>query len=141
MASAPILLFLLPALAAAHMTLSYPIPLNHPKNPFTTGGGDYDYRSPLAQNGSNYPCKGYQKLLGTPPGSSVASWEAGSSQSFAVSGTAMHGGGSCQASISEDGGQTFKVLKSYIGNCPVPDTPFPFVVPQEAKAGSAVFAW
>jgi hypothetical protein len=123
------------------MTLLYPIPLNHPKNQFTIGGGDYDYRAPLDPSGSDYPCKGYHALIGTPSGSSVASWEAGSAQAFTVEGTITHNGGSCQASISQDGGLTFKVLKSFIGNCPAPNTPFPFVVPKEAKVGGAIFAW
>jgi hypothetical protein len=136
-----ILLVLLPALAKAHMALMSPVPINHPKNKFTTGGGDYNYHSPLDRSGSNYPCKGYHSLINSPAGSPVESWGAGSTQSFTVEGTAIHGGGSCQASISEDGGKSFKVVKSWIGNCPIAGTAFPFVVPKETKAGVAIFAW
>jgi len=50
-------------------------------------------------------------------------------------------GGSCQASLSEDGGKSFRVMKSYIGGCPVPDKAFTFAVPKEATSGPAVFAW
>ncbi|PWW71881.1 Lytic polysaccharide monooxygenase, partial [Tuber magnatum] len=60
---------------------------------------------------------------------------------FTLSGTAVHGGGSCQASISEDGGKTFRVIRSYVGGCPAVGKSFEFVVPKEAKSGDALFAW
>ena len=57
-------------------------------------------------------------------------------------GGATHEGGSCQASISEDKGATFKVVKSYIGKCPVRSGgSFDFNVPKETKSGDVIFAW
>lgn len=64
---------------------------------------------------------------------------------------AAHSGGSCQASLSFDNGETWKVLHSYQGGCPR-DVPFEsnmaglnqvffFRVPQETKAGPALFSW
>jgi len=53
----------------------------------------------------------------------------------------VHGGGSCQASISEDGGKTFRVVKSYVGGCPEVGKVFEFVVPKETKSGVVLFAW
>jgi len=50
-------------------------------------------------------------------------------------------GGSCQASLSEDNGKSFRVMKSYIGGCPVPNKAFTFTVPKETMSGPAVFAW
>ncbi|KAG0126635.1 extracellular protein, partial [Tuber indicum] len=133
------LLLLLP-LASAHMDLKYPAPLNHPNNPNTNPGtADFSYNSPISA--AQFPCKGHHKLLGTPAGKSVATWAAGSTQNFTLSGTAVHGGGSCQASISEDGGKTFRVVRSYVGGCPAVGKAFEFVVPKEAKSGVALFAW
>ena len=64
---------------------------------------------------------------------------------------AAHSGGSCQASISFDNGKTWKVLHSFIGGCPRgtklgsnmagADQKFPFKVPQETRAGVALFSW
>jgi len=134
-----LLFFLLP-LASAHIDLKYPAPLNHPENPNTNAGtADFNYKTPITAAG--FPCKGYHSLLGTPAGKSVATWAAGSAQNFTIGGTAVHGGGSCQASISEDGGKTFRVVKSYVGGCPAVGKAFEFVVPKEAKSGDALFAW
>ena len=134
------LLFLLLPFASAHMDLKYPAPLNHPENPNTNAGtADFNYKSPITAAG--FPCKGYHSLLGTPAGKSVETWAAGSTQNFTLGGTAAHGGGSCQASISEDGGKTFRVVKSYVGGCPAIGQAFEFVVPKEAKSGDALFAW
>ena len=59
-----------------------------------------------------------------------------------LAGAAIHEGGSCQASISEDKGATFKVVKSYIGQCPVQGGgSFDFNVPKETKSGEVIFAW
>lgn len=60
---------------------------------------------------------------------------------IAIAGGAPHNGGSCQASLSEDGGKTFRVIKSYEGNCPVAGTEYTFNVPMDAKDGTALFAW
>lgn len=46
-----------------------------------------------------------------------------------LEGAAIHGGGSCQASLSYDNGGTFKVLKSWIGIYPLP----PFLRELEIK--------
>jgi hypothetical protein len=65
---------------------------------------------------------------------------------------AAHSGGSCQASISFDRGETFKVLQSFEGGCPrgasigsnrVKDLnqKFEFVIPKDSQSGPALFAW
>ena len=100
--------------------------------------------TPLSGSGSDFPCKGYLKDLGTPGGVSTASWAPGSSQQLGITGGAAHNGGSCQLSLSYDGGKTFKVIKSLEGGCVKPaggDQTFDFTVPADAKAGDAVFAW
>ncbi|KAG0136697.1 hypothetical protein HOY82DRAFT_536094 [Tuber indicum] len=137
-----ILLALLPVLANGHMEMITPFALNQQQNPNAKSGAiDYNYAAPLDVSGSNYPCKGHLSALGGAAGASVATWQAGSTQSFTIKGGASHMGGSCQASLSEDGGKSFRVMKSYIGGCPVPDKAFTFTVPKEAKNGPAVFAW
>jgi len=98
--------------------------------------------SPLAGDGSNFPCKGYQVDIGTPQGGSVVTWAAGSSANLTVSGGATHNGGSCQAALSYDKGVSFKVIHSWIGSCPLSDgESFTFTVPADAASGSAMFAW
>jgi hypothetical protein len=68
---------------------------------------------------------------------------------------AAHGGGSCQVSLSFDGGNNFQVIRSYQGGCPANatfnnnDLPprnqspqrFEFMIPKETPNGHAIFAW
>jgi len=137
-----ILLSLFPILVNGHMQLISPFALNQQDNPNAGSGKiDYNYASPLAGSGADYPCKGHLSALGGAAGAPVATWKAGSTQSFKIGGGAAHMGGSCQASLSEDKGKNFRVMKSYIGGCPVPDKAFTFTVPKEALSGQAVFAW
>lgn len=137
------LLAALTGTASAHMMLSYPPPLNSKYNPFADSGKiDYSYTAPLAADGSDYPCKGYQSDLGTSAGQSTASFAIGGQGNITVVGGAAHGGGSCQISLSTDGAKTFKVIQSIIGNCPVNgEGNFDFTVPSDAPAGDAVLAW
>ena len=100
--------------------------------------------TPLKPDGSDFPCKGYQKDLGTPAGASTTTWAPGSAQKLGITGGAAHNGGSCQLSLSYDGGKTFKVIKSIEGGCVNPaggDQTFDFTVPADVKGGDAVFAW
>ncbi|KAG8164545.1 hypothetical protein KVR01_006463 [Diaporthe batatas] len=129
--------------ASAHMMLSYPPPLNSKYNPFANSGSiDYSYTAPLAADGSDYPCKGYQSDLGTPAGQPTATFAAGQQGNITVVGGAAHGGGSCQISLSTDGAKTFKVIQSIIGNCPVNgEGNFDFTVPSDVPAGDHVLAW
>ncbi|GAB1314633.1 hypothetical protein MFIFM68171_04843 [Madurella fahalii] len=129
--------------SSGHMTMTYPAPLRSKYNPNSGFDIDYSITSPLSADGSNYPCKGYLSLLGTPQGKSVASWNAGGSYNFTISGGASHNGGSCQAALSVDGGKTFHVLHSYEGGCPGPsESSFNFRVPSDVPAtDGAIFAW
>ncbi len=150
------LLFLLPTLltlltptpTAAHMQLTYPPPLKSKFNPHTSPANiDYSLTSPLKGDGSDFPCKGSLALLSSSSsadGASVATWSGGNTYNFTVSGGAPHGGGSCQAALSVDGGKTFRVVHSYEGACPGdgPESSFAFVVPADVPgAKGAVFAW
>lgn len=64
---------------------------------------------------------------------------------------AAHSGGSCQASISFDDGETWKVLHSFQGGCPRgarlgsnmadKNQTFSFLIPEDTRAGNALFSW
>ncbi|TQS31747.1 hypothetical protein Golomagni_07962, partial [Golovinomyces magnicellulatus] len=130
------------ALGSCHMEMKNPPPFRSSFNPNTGNAIDYDMISPLNSDGSNFPCKGYLKDVGTPKGKSVATWSPGSSYSFTITGNTPHKGGSCQASLSYDRGGSWKVLHSYIGNCPgMGDSSYQFTLPSDTPAGEAVFAW
>ena len=61
------------------MEMMSPPPFKSKHNPHATDI-DYDLTAPISQG--QFPCKGYQSLFGTPEGASVATWDAGSDQSF-----------------------------------------------------------
>jgi hypothetical protein len=53
--------FSLPTLTNAHMEMNWPYPIRSQLDPAVTiADKDYSYTSPLLQDGSNFPCKGYQ---------------------------------------------------------------------------------
>ncbi|KAI5462194.1 hypothetical protein BGZ63DRAFT_355097 [Mariannaea sp. PMI_226] len=129
-------------LAHAHMEMDFPPPFKSSKNPNSGSDIDYSMTSPLSADGSNFPCKGYHTLFGTPEGKPTAEFAAGSQYEMTISGGANHEGGSCQASLSFDKGTTWRVIHSYIGNCPVAGTSkLPFTVPADTPSGEAIFAW
>ncbi|KJZ77002.1 hypothetical protein HIM_03323 [Hirsutella minnesotensis 3608] len=127
----------------AHMEMTDPPPLRSRMNPFRKGEPDYDMESPLDSNGSNFPCRGSLRLLGTPQGKAVADWNAGTEQKITVSGGAFHSGGSCQASLSSDNGKTWTAIKSWHGRCPISSgkTSYNSTVPADTPSGKKVFAW
>ncbi|KAI1460937.1 hypothetical protein F4805DRAFT_350358 [Annulohypoxylon moriforme] len=138
--------FLVAALAAgtamAHMNMKDPPPLAYKGNPNAKEPNiDYSITSPITQ--AQYPCKGYLKLLGTPEGASVKTYAPGGQYSMSVEGGASHNGGSCQLSLSYDKGNSFTVIKSFIGNCPTSSGgTFNFNIPSDAPEGDdVVFAW
>ncbi|EUC30645.1 lytic polysaccharide monooxygenase, partial [Bipolaris zeicola 26-R-13] len=127
-------------LSSAHMIMANPVPFNAPNN------------SPLAPDGSDFPCKGPASGSAT-----VNEWPAGSTQSLSFSGTAVHGGGSCQMSVTTDKPPTkdskWKVIYSIEGGCPANvegnldqngesyNGNFPFTVPQDLPSGDLTVAW
>jgi hypothetical protein len=138
--SASALYTLLAALppALCHVEMVWPAPLRSKHNPSTPENLiDYSMKAPLDASGSNYPCKGYQNDLYQ---LATATYDAGSTYNITLEGSATHGGGSCQLSLSYDQGQTFKVIKSMIGGCP-DKTSYDFTIPSYAPSGEAIFAW
>src|SRR5205085_6344412 len=59
---------------------------------------------------------------------------------ISLAGSATHGGGSCQFSLSYDRGSTWAVIHSIIGGCPL-NSAYTFSVPNNIPSGNALFAW
>ena len=144
------------ASANAHFFIKSPTPI--------PGSGIKD---PLDPSGSNFPCHGVDVSQG-----SVTPLTAGSSQQveYELGGganTAVHGGGSCQISVTYETDpaklkdpSNWKVLQSFIGGCPTnakgnlvraemcngsnaPEcvNQLNFNVPAEVQNGDAILAW
>lgn len=127
------------AATQAHMEMTNPAPFRSKNNPYTTNI-DYSMTSPLDQSGSNFPCKGYLVDYDTPSGRATANYNAGGTYSLSLAGSATHNGGSCQVSLSFDKGSSWKVIQSYIGNCPLQSS-WKFTIPNDTPKGDAVLAW
>jgi hypothetical protein len=140
--SAPASILALAVAAAAHMEMTDPPPLSSQHNPYASSK-DYDMISPLASDGSDYPCKGYLGLLATADATAVATYRAGQAYAATLAGGATHEGGSCQFSLSLDNGASFRVIASYIGNCPSGSgARYDFTVPAGTPShAGALLAW
>jgi len=127
----------------AHMTIENPPVLRAKNNPAYAGGNliDYSITSPLGTSGADFPCKGYHVDLASGVSKVVTTLQAGSSITVTMSGSATHEGGSCQFSVSYDRGQTFGVIQSIVGNCPLSSS-YTVPLPSNLPAGKDVlFAW
>ncbi|KAL3458140.1 hypothetical protein BJX64DRAFT_302250 [Aspergillus heterothallicus] len=127
---------LLASTTYGHIQMSKPYPIRSPLNQAASGEKDYSYTNPLSSDGSNYPCKGYAN----DPFNSVASYSQGQTYQLELQGSATHGGGSCQIALSYDKGQTFQVIHSMLGGCPLQSS-YSFKVPADAPSGEALLAW
>ncbi|KKY18969.1 hypothetical protein UCDDS831_g05601 [Diplodia seriata] len=116
----------------AHMIMAHPVPY----------GVDTLNNSPLS---GDYPCK---QRSGVYDVSTMNFMEVGKPQALSFTGTAVHGGGSCQISVSLDKEPTvssvFKVVHSIEGDCPGvnggPDS-FNFQLPPNFPNGEFALAW
>ncbi|KAL1899892.1 hypothetical protein Sste5346_002758 [Sporothrix stenoceras] len=136
------------ALAHGHMIMNTPQPYSSPAV----------VNAPLNADGSNFPC---QLTAGgsLSAGSASNSYALGSEQELKFTGQAVHGGGSCQVSITYDSNpsasSTWKVIRSIEGGCPAqgqtgnmgddasaadPYT-YNFTVPDNIPTGSVTLAW
>ncbi|KAK2882503.1 hypothetical protein FQN49_000269, partial [Arthroderma sp. PD_2] len=141
-------------LANAHMVMESPIPFN----PENLDNG------PLLRSGADYPCK-FNPTKDTGgsylPGkfdSSKNKFAIGEKIPLTFKGSAVHGGGSCQVSLTTDKIPTknseFKVIHSILGGCPanvdgnLPEDPnghgaskFEFQIPSHIAPGEYTLAW
>jgi hypothetical protein len=139
------------ASASAHIIMTFPKPF----------GASTLTSAPLVP--ADYPCKQRNGVYAI---DTMNQWDAGQTLDISFAGTAVHGGGSCQFSITTDPEPTeksqWKVIQSVIGGCPtnqseynqnfpeqqgkdpltipVPDT-FPVTMPKDIPSGRYTFAW
>jgi hypothetical protein len=131
----------------AHMLMNIPIPY----------GKSSLNNSPLNGDGSDYPCKQRGGVYNAEGANTVM--PVGSTQQLAFKGSAVHGGGSCQISVTYDKNPTkdsvFKVIHSIIGGCPaknvdgnLPSDPngggagtYSFQIPKDLPPGEVTLAW
>jgi hypothetical protein len=134
------MLAMVPLSANAHMIMASPVPFGNPNN------------SPLDASGSDFPCKSVEYTVKT-----MNDWKVGSTQTLSFTGTAVHGGGSCQMSVTTDKEPTkdskWKVIYSIEGGCPAAaagnldqtgpstDSSFQFTIPSELPNGVMTTAW
>ncbi|KAH8733629.1 hypothetical protein BGZ61DRAFT_383918 [Ilyonectria robusta] len=137
----------LASVASAHMMISNPVPY----------GKSNLNNSPLDASGSDFPCKQRDGVYDAQGASNV--YAQGSTQKLSFVGTAVHGGGSCQISVTTDlapdANSVWKVIKSIEGGCPaqgeagnigddanaVDPYTYDFTVPKELVSGNYTLAW
>lgn len=126
----------------AHMVLLTPPPYGNPST------------SPLLGSGGDFPCKSIPST-----GGQVTEMAIGSQQQLSFKGSAVHGGGSCQVSLTTDANPTkqskWQVIYSVLGGCPsksatgnLPENPdstgsdkYDYKIPPGVKPGNYVLAW
>ncbi|MCJ1354084.1 MAG: hypothetical protein MMC33_004071 [Icmadophila ericetorum] len=130
----------------AHMTLKSPVPY----------GLSTLNNSPLNGDGSDFPCKQRTGVYDAEGANNVM--PIGVNQTLSFTGSAVHGGGSCQVSLTTDLAPTpqtqWQVIYSIIGGCPsnvpgnLPDdangdgaSVFQFSVPEGITPGKYTLAW
>ncbi|KAL7801945.1 hypothetical protein V8C43DRAFT_272350 [Trichoderma afarasin] len=133
--------------ASAHMKMSNPVPY----------GGATLTNAPLLADGSDFPCKQRSGVYDAQGASNV--YAQGSTQQLSFVGSAVHGGGSCQISVTTDAqpdkNSVWRVIKSIEGGCPAQDQTgnmgddanaidpykYDFTIPKELQAGNYTLAW
>lgn len=112
--------------------------------------------SPLAADGSDFPCKLRDNAFEAPSEETIA--QIGEAMPLTFIGSATHGGGSCQVSLTTDlqpsKDSKWMVIKSIEGGCPAnvdgnmsggPDDPDPFefnyTIPAGIEPGKYTLAW
>lgn len=130
----------------AHMLMSSPTPY----------GKDSLNNSPLEADGSDFPCKQRPGVYDAPAEENILN--IGEDNPLTFQGSAVHGGGSCQVSLTKDLEPTkdskWMVIKSIEGGCPanvdgnLPENPdgsgateFKYSVPEGIEPGKYTLAW
>ncbi|KAF9728570.1 hypothetical protein PMIN01_13398 [Paraphaeosphaeria minitans] len=131
--------------SAAHMILENPVPY----------GQSTLNNSPLDDSGLDFPCK---LRAGVYDVTRMNYWTAGEVQTVSFIGSAVHGGGYCQFSVTNDPQPTkasqWKVVHTVVGGCPASAdgnltggsvghgaAKFDVMLPKELPNGRYTFAW
>lgn len=131
--------------ANAHMIMAKPAPY----------GAATLNNSPLLADGSDFPCKQRSGVYDAPDEETTA--KIGQSMPLSFTGTAVHGGGSCQVSLTKDLKPTkdseWMVIKSIEGGCPAnvdgnlpeggssPESSLSYKIPEGIEEGKYTLAW
>lgn len=133
------------SVASAHMIMTNPVPY----------GVDTLNNSPLAADGSDFPCKLRSNTYEVTEENVMV---IGQSHNLTFQGSATHGGGSCQISLTTDltpsKDTEWQVIKSFEGGCPAnvdgnlsggatmaDPYSFDFAIPEGISAGKYTLAW
>lgn len=133
-------------LVRSHLTMTSPEPYSN----------ETLNNSPLAADGSDFPCKLRQDSFRAPSQANV--YHIGENQTIRLLGSATHGGGSCQISLTNDlepsKNSKWYVIKSFEGGCPSNvswnldgwsttdhDLELPFTIPEGIRPGKYTLAW
>jgi hypothetical protein len=141
-----LLLAQLPFLVECHLKLNNPVPYSK-----STLQLDPLRNVAPGSDQSDFPCQS-KRIGGADPWIVDQENElvAGQPQTMTFDGSASHGGGSCQLSVTLDrqptADSTFKTIASWIGGCPIDDTdggthPWNYTIPSEVPNGKATLAW
>lgn len=112
--------------------------------------------SPLADDGSDFPCKLRASTFEAPQSETTIG--VGQSHQLVFRGSAAHGGGSCQISLTTDlepsKSSEWMVITSFVGGCPanvdgnlpggpsrIEKYPYSFTIPQDIAPGRYTLAW
>ncbi|WPG99356.1 lytic polysaccharide monooxygenase [Acrodontium crateriforme] len=129
--------------STAHLTMNSPVPF----------GVDTLTKSPLANAKpgspeSDFPCK---QRPGVYDITTMNNMKVGEPQLLSFDGTASHGGGTCQISVSLDpepsANATWKIIQVFEGGCPTnlngnsATHPFTYTIPNNFPNGRATLAW
>lgn len=129
----------LAGLASGHVLLAEPRPQQNPGDPSPINGKNRDYCG-YAQDFSVAPAatlvagQVFNVRFGNPNVDPATANPEAANQ-------ARHGGGFCEFSLSYDQGASFHVVARYLRSCPDVFFDWPFLVPEDAPAGQALFAW
>lgn len=144
--SSLIILFRLSPLVEGHLKLHQPVPYSK-----STLQLDPLKNVVPESEGSDFPCQ-LIRAGGADPFQVDQENElvAGEPQTMTFDGSASHGGGSCQLSVTLDrkptAKSTFKTIASWIGGCPIDNAgggtrPWNYTIPAEVPNGQATLAW
>ncbi|KAG0233669.1 hypothetical protein BGW42_007255 [Actinomortierella wolfii] len=137
-------------LSEAHISLRYPCPRRasyaecpKPSPPHSWADIDYNTSSPIGTHGTiNNPLPKHPDSFAGPR----PVLKAGTTISTTYAVGAVHKGGSCQWTLSYDGGKTQVVIKDWFRNC-LRDAvggqtyTIPVAIPANAPSGPALFTW